>query len=128
MAYPVTPDIFYALNLAVPITVAYCIGRHHILDISFVLNRALVYGVVTLVVVAIFVLVDWFVARTMSSKLGLFADIGAALVIGITLDRLHQRIDRFTESALRRENRTLREEQLQWTPASVALSQAPREA
>ncbi len=107
--YPVTPDIFYVLNLAVPAAVAYCVGRHHILDISFVLNRALVYGAVTLVVVAIFALIDWFFSWTLTSKLGLFADIGAALVIGITLDRLHHRIDLFTENIFFRQRRRAEE-------------------
>ncbi|MDQ6933260.1 MAG: hypothetical protein M3160_08820 [Candidatus Eremiobacteraeota bacterium] len=96
--YGITPDAFRVLNVGVPLTVAYCIIRHRILDINFVINRALVYGGITLVIVLIFTLIDWFFTRTLSSKLGLVADIGAALIIGVTLDRLHQRIDHFMDS------------------------------
>jgi GAF domain len=108
--YAVTPDVFVTLNIAVPITVAYSIARHRILDINFVFNRALVYGAITLVIVGIFALIDWFFTRTLSSKLGLFADIGAALIIGITLDRLHHRIDHVMDSVFfrRRHNAEVR--------------------
>lgn len=94
----ITPDIILTLNLAVPFTVAYSIIRHRILDINFVINRALVYGGVTIIIVGVFVLIDWVFTRTLSSRLGLFADIAAALIIGITLDRLHHRIDHFMDS------------------------------
>jgi hypothetical protein len=80
------------------LTVGYCIVRHRILDINFVINRALVYGAVTIVIVGIFVLIDWFFTRTLSSRLGLLADIAAALIIGVTLDRLHHRIDHLMDS------------------------------
>lgn len=96
--YSVTPDVFLALNLAVPLTVGYSIWRHRILDINFVINRAVVYGSVTIFIVGVFVLIDWFFTRTLSSRLGLFADIAAALLIGVTLDRLHHRIDHMMDS------------------------------
>ena len=55
-----------------PICIAYAVFRLRVLDVNFVLNRALVYGVLSLGVIAFISILDWFFSRVVA--LGRLAD------------------------------------------------------
>lgn len=48
------------LNVLLPLTVAHAVIRHRVLDINFVIGRALIFAVLTTLLTAVFALVDWF--------------------------------------------------------------------
>jgi hypothetical protein len=101
------------------VTSAYALLRERIVDVTFVVSRALVYAILTSTAVGVFALIDWFVSgRLAQVRLGLLLDICAALVLGIGLQHLHKWsdgiVDRFVfrsvheaEVALRRLGATL---------------------
>lgn len=96
--------ILELLNILAPIAAAYAILRRRIIDINFVVSRALVYGVLTAFVVAVFALIDWlFISVFANARFGLIAEVTAAVAIGFWLNGLHVRIDRLIDTVFFRE-------------------------
>jgi hypothetical protein len=52
-------DVNLVLSLVGPLLFTYAVLRHRVVDIGFVLNRTLVYGVVSLILLTAFGLVEW---------------------------------------------------------------------
>jgi hypothetical protein len=103
-------------TLAIPIGCAYAILRYRLLDIAFVLNRATVFGITSLLVIAALALVDWGLQTLLGSWLvhtGLYVQLGLALAIGIATRPLHDRVDAFVDDVFFRQRheteRTLRQ-------------------
>ena len=97
-------DALSLFNVAVPLTVAYAVLRHNILDIRFVISRALVYGVMTSLLVVVFALIDWiFVKQLENTGLGIVAEVGAAVGLGFWLNSLHHHVDQFVDSVFFRQ-------------------------
>ncbi len=83
-----------SLNICIPVAVAYAILKHRVIDVRFFVSRALVYGLITTVAVAVLALLDWAVAKRLEeTRLGLVVEIAGALAIGIGLHRMHSAID-----------------------------------
>lgn len=79
-------------------TVLYAVLKHHVLDINVAISRALVYTILSAIVVGAFALVDLFFSRELSGRnAGLVADIALALVLGFSFNSLHARVDRFVD-------------------------------
>lgn len=95
-AFVVSLAIANVGNLAAPVGFTYAMLNRRLLDIGFALNRAAVYGTVSLAVVGIFVLVEWAFGEWFSqaSHTTNFA-IGAALALalGVSARALHHRVD-----------------------------------
>jgi len=86
-----------------------------LLDIAFVLNRATVFGITSLLVIAALALVDWGLQTLLGSWLlhtGLYVQLALALAIGIATRPLHDRVDAFVDDVFFRQRheteRTLR--------------------
>ena len=82
----------------------YAIMRYRVLDIGFVVNRAIVFGGVSIVVVLVLGALEWFlgkflvdVSHTTSSIIEL------ALALGLSLKSIHHRVDRFVDDFFFRE-------------------------
>jgi hypothetical protein len=89
-----------------PICIAYAVFRLRVLDVNFVLNRALVYGILSLVVVAFVSLLDWFLSRAITQeRLALGVELLATIAIGFTLDRINRVVERMVESIFFRQRR-----------------------
>ena len=83
---------------------AYAVLRHRVLDIGFVLNRTLVYGVLTTVVVIVVSLVDWLCGHFISAtKFALAFEALVAVALGLALNRLHRVAERFVDRVVFRE-------------------------
>jgi hypothetical protein len=91
-----------------PLGTAYAILRHRIIDVSFVLNRALVYTILTTVTVAFFVLVETFFSNVAVGRgIGLVVEILLALAIGLSFRAFHERIQHWINRTLfRRKHET----------------------
>ncbi len=79
-------------DVLIPITVTYAILKHRVIDITFFLNRALVYGILTTIGIGLLVLLDWAVARRLES-FGLVIEVAGALALGIAIQHLHGFVD-----------------------------------
>ena len=89
------------LAVIAPITVAYAIVKHRVIDVNFVVSRTLVYGVLTTVFVGVFAFIDWFVGRVLDqTRWALVAEIAVAIGVGFWLNGVHARVDRFVDSVL----------------------------
>lgn len=96
--------------------VTYALLRRRVLDSGFLLSRTLVFGIVSLIVVAAFVLLEWLLGLTFagaSHATGLIANALLALVLGISLNFIHRRVDSFVDAVFFRkrydDERALRE-------------------
>jgi hypothetical protein len=81
--------------ILMPLCIAYAVFRLRVLDVNFVLNRALVYGVLSLGVIAFVSILDWFFSRVVA--IGRFT-VGIELLVTIGIGFLLDRINHFVES------------------------------
>ena len=89
-----------------PVGLAYVILRHRVIDVGFVLNRAVVYTAVSIIVVGIFVIVETLLAKYVentSHVTSIAVQLAVALLLGFSIRFVHARVDRFVDSALFRE-------------------------
>jgi hypothetical protein len=99
--------IFFPLTLvAVPIGTTYAILRHRVLDVGFVINRALVFGLISGIVVLAFGLLEWFLGKYLV-ELGhvgsSFIEAMLALALALSLRQIHSRVDHFVDSVFFRQ-------------------------
>ncbi len=107
------PDVPFALGQVVgfavvlmPICIAYAVFRLRVLDVNFVLNRALVYGLLSLGVIAFVSLLDFFFSRVVANgRLALGLELLATIGIGVLLDRINRAVERFVEGVFFRRRR-----------------------
>ncbi|MBV9149902.1 MAG: hypothetical protein JO024_08550 [Candidatus Eremiobacteraeota bacterium] len=92
------------LTILMPLSIAYAVIRHRVIDVSFVVSRAVVYGILTTIIVGIFALIDWLLGRVLAqTRLALAAEVAAALGLGFWMNGLHKRIDDFIDRILFRQ-------------------------
>jgi hypothetical protein len=90
----------YAATL-MPICVAYAVLRHRVLDVNFVLNRAIAYGVLSVLVIAFISMLDWLASRVVSIEhFATVVELGVTIAIGFLLDRINRVVGNFVESVL----------------------------
>ncbi len=82
-----------------PIAVAYGVLRHRVLDVNFVLNRAIVYGLLSVFVIALVSLLDWLFSQIVSKQhLALAIELLATIAVGFLLDRINNTVRRIVET------------------------------
>jgi len=112
-------------GVVVPITVAYAIIKHRVIDVSFVVSRALVYGILTTLLVGVFSLIDWFFTDYLRlARLGTVAEVGAVVAFGLWFNGLHRRVDSFIDATFFRQ-RHQAEMQLARVAAALPLVSTP---
>ncbi|MBV8498817.1 MAG: hypothetical protein JO003_06160 [Candidatus Eremiobacteraeota bacterium] len=89
-----------------PICIAYAVFRLRVLDVNFVLNRALVYGILSLGVIAFISILDWFFSRVLAvGRLAIGLELLATIGVGFLLDRINRATEGFVESVFFRRRR-----------------------
>lgn len=81
--------------------VTYALLKRRVLDVEFVLSRALVVGSVSAIIVASFALLEWILGTVLSGvshATGLFANGALALALGLSLNPIHKRVDQAIEA------------------------------
>jgi hypothetical protein len=98
------------------VAVTYALVKRRVLDFEFVLSRTLVVATVSLIVVASFALLEWLLGTVLagvSHATGLIANGALALVLGLSLNPIHRRVDELVDTLLFRkrhdDERALRE-------------------
>ncbi len=91
--------------LVIPFGLAYAIFRHRMLDITFVINLAVVYTFVSVVIVGSFILFEWLLGLLVeqNSRASLILQLLAALALGLSTRFIHARVDRFVDNLFFRE-------------------------
>jgi hypothetical protein len=96
--FPGSPlDVALGLVIVlIPISVAYAVLREHVIDVRFAINRALVYGSFTSLLVLAFTAIEWFIGKELSDeRVAGYVEVAAALAIGFWFNLLHKRAERF---------------------------------
>jgi len=84
-----------------PLGCAYAILRHRIIDVNFVLNRTLIYTILTSLAVGIFVLLEHFLNSVAVSREGSLAvELAVALALGLSFNAVHKRTEQFLDRTL----------------------------
>ncbi|MGB6063023.1 MAG: GAF domain-containing protein [Candidatus Aquilonibacter sp.] len=80
--------------------VTYALLKRRVLDFEFVLSRTVVVATVSLIVVASFILLEFLLGTVLtgvSHATGLVANAALALVLGLSLNPIHRRVDEVVE-------------------------------
>jgi hypothetical protein len=113
------------LNLLVPITIAYAVIHHHVIDVSFVISRAVVYTALTALLVATFALIDLEVGNSLSaSSLAQAIQVVVAIAFAFWLNAIHNRINDFVDRTLFK-RRHLAEKHLARIARALPHAQSP---
>lgn len=95
---------YFAFPVAVVLlasAVAYGVVRHRVIDVSFIVGRTVVYSVLTIFAVSVFTLIEFFVGKLLEHNgLATVLEIVAALALGLSLNVLHNRLDRVVDRVL----------------------------
>jgi hypothetical protein len=93
-AYSISPALVAA-------AVAHGVVRNRVMDVSFILSRTLVYSILTLSAVTTFAIIEYVFGRLLEhQRIATVLVIAAAIGLGLSLNVLHQRIDRFVDLVL----------------------------
>ena len=88
-------NIFLVLSNLAPYAFVYATLRHRLLDVSFVLNRTVVFGALAALVLTIVGAIDWGVGKLLSNTRAAVAiEAVATIAVGFLLDRLHAVLER----------------------------------
>ncbi|MDB5040967.1 MAG: hypothetical protein JWN27_1693 [Candidatus Eremiobacteraeota bacterium] len=102
--YGTAEQIIGEASLAImAIGLAYAILVERLFDIGFVINRAVVYAVISTIVVTVFAAVEWAVERwagEIGHVRGQIIEMLVAVAIGLSLRPLHAWVDRFVDAVL----------------------------
>ncbi|RPJ26880.1 MAG: GAF domain-containing protein [Chloroflexi bacterium] len=91
----VIPDtIFQAILLFIPVSIAISVLRYHLWDIDIIINRTLVYGALTGVVVSAFVILVGFLSVLFQSSGNSIIAIVATGLVALLFNPLRQRLQR----------------------------------
>ena len=111
------------LVIVIPLTVAYAVLKHRVLDLNFVIGRGIVYAILTSIAVAIFAIIEWFIGGVLAqTRLATAGELVAAVTIGFSLNGLHRQVDRFVDATLFRK-RHLAERRLAEVAAGLPHAQ-----
>jgi hypothetical protein len=89
----------------IPVGLSYVILRHKVLDIGFVVNSAVVYTTVSLIVVGVFITFEWFIGHVVEvqGSASTVLQLGAALALGMSTRFIHARVDHYVDDLFFRE-------------------------
>jgi hypothetical protein len=96
----VTGDLQFAATFFTPAALTYAVLSRRLIDVGFVLNRSIVFAIVSAIVIVTFIAVEWAASpwltgmtRTGSTVLGLCVALG----LGLSLRYIHTGVDRFVD-------------------------------
>jgi hypothetical protein len=101
-AYQALWTLKFGILVAAAATITYALLKRRVLDLNFIIGRTLVIAGVSAIVVVSFVLLEWLLNTVLSGTghvTGLAANALLALVLGLSLQMIHRRVDRFVDFA-----------------------------
>lgn len=88
------------INLLIPLSLAYAVLRHRVIDLGFAINRTIVYGSVSVILLASFGLIEWGVEHLLPEqwiKASAWIDAGAAVMVYLAFHRVHDAVEHRVE-------------------------------
>jgi hypothetical protein len=101
--YLVAGSVLRAIELALPVSLFYGVLLRRVIDIGFVVNRVAVYAALSIILVSLFVILEFALSKVLleTGRVGSLAiQLGIALLIGFSGRYLHGIIDRFIDRIL----------------------------
>jgi hypothetical protein len=99
-------NVMITLNVLLPLTVAHAVIRHRVLDINFVIGRALVYASLTTILATLFGLLDWGFGHFLEDfRLSRLVEAGISICIAFAFDMFHKRTEDAIETVFFRKRR-----------------------
>ena len=84
-----------------PLGCAYAILRHRLIDVNFVLNRTLIYTILTTFVVGVFVLLEHILNTVAVGRgVGFVMEVVVALALGLSFNAMHKRVEQMLDRTL----------------------------
>jgi hypothetical protein len=84
-----------------PFTVLYAVLRHRVIDVAFVLNRAVVFTLLAAIAVLLFGAADLYLSRNAAaSRIELAVDVAIALILGFSFGASQRKLTEFVDAAL----------------------------
>ncbi len=116
-------SLIYGLlsGVVAPVLFTYAILRHRVLDVGFAVNRTLVYGALSFVILLAFGLAEWGIEKVLPpqyAEANAFAGAGIALVIFLVFHRVRDFVEHHIEKLFFH----------QWHEKEAALKRFVREA
>jgi hypothetical protein len=103
-------NLLIALVVTLPLTVGYAVIRHRVIDTDFFISRAIVYALLTSMLIMVFAVIDWLFSRLLADfRLSLLIDALASIGAAISFDAVHKRVERLVDEVLFRGRRIARE-------------------
>lgn len=100
------------LEVIGPLGAAYAVLRHKVVDLQFVISRATVFGAVSVVLVALFIALEWIAATLaeaafghMSGRDSEFTGFAIAMIVGLSARNIHGAIERILNDAFFRKRK-----------------------
>jgi len=88
-------DIVYALTIAIiPATLTIALMRYRLYEIDFIINRTLVYGALTVIVIAIYILIVGVVGSFVHAQGNLLITLLATGLVAVLFQPLRERLQR----------------------------------
>lgn len=88
------------VNLLIPLSLAYAVLRHRVIDLGFAINRTIVYGSVSAILLASFGLIEWGIEHLLPEqwiKASAWIDAGAAVMVYLAFHRVHDAVEHRVE-------------------------------
>jgi hypothetical protein len=96
-----TNFVMIGLQAGLPVAFAYAILRHRVLDLSFALNRTLVYSTITATLVILVGGIDWASGKLLgNSHLSAAIEAAVTIAFGAALSWFHGRVERGVDRLL----------------------------
>jgi len=90
-------------ELLLPLTLAYALFVRRVIDFGFALSRAAVFTIVSFIILGFFVLFEWLAGEWLHSAnhtTNLMIGAAIALALGLSVNFVHGRVDRFVDAVL----------------------------
>ncbi len=119
-------SFLYSTLIVVPFAVLYAVLKHHVIDVRFFISRAIVYTVLTGLIVLVFSLIDWFFSKKLAAAgVGTGIDVLLAIGLGFSLNGLHGRTSVVVDRVFFRQRH---EAEVRLERAAHTISHAPTPA
>ena len=90
-----------AFDAAFPLSVAYAVVRHRVMDVTFVISRTVVYTILTATIVCSFALIHFLVGKWLEhTQIAFVLELVVAVAYGVSLNALHGRLERYVDRVL----------------------------
>jgi hypothetical protein len=106
LSYSNTLEAGYINSLATivtPLVLTYAALNRRLIDVGFILNRTVVFAVVSSIVIGVFILVEWAAGAWLvnaSHVTSVVVGMAVALALGLSMRYIHRYIDRFVDNIL----------------------------